>query len=275
MTTPFEKAGFKATDVLRVIDIEGRTSIKLGDLVTLKCDDGSNCPFFWNEDKTDYNCIRLNRLVKHEEKPEGKTPECIITRDQYEAAVLAATTQATITMPADGWIDWAGGECPVDSSAIVDVKLQSGVIHANRLAGEYSWKHEWTYSNIISYRLHQPKKAWQAEVDDESDLNECIGQQTPWNGEGLPPVGVEIEWREGKFWYPGTITAISEQLFIIKDRHGNEDSYSRKKTDIRPVTFERDELAAVIAASVEGGYVCPQQQLAIAADLIAAGYRKQ
>lgn len=128
----------------------------------------------------------------------------IITREQYEAALDAKN---------EGWVEWAGGKCPVDSSAIVDVKLQTGVIHANRLAGEYSWKHEWTYSNIIAYRLHQPQEAEQAEADDEADLNECISQDASpfWNGEGLPPVGCECEVSVdgGRSWC--TYRAINEK----------------------------------------------------------------
>ena len=41
----------------------------------------------------------------------------IITRDQYEA-VLAAKN--------DGWIDWGGGECPVEKGTLVDVRLRNG-----------------------------------------------------------------------------------------------------------------------------------------------------
>ena len=37
-----------------------------------------------------------------------------VTRDQYEAALAASS----------GWIEWCGGECPVDSDAIGDVKYR-------------------------------------------------------------------------------------------------------------------------------------------------------
>lgn len=60
-------------------------------------------------------------------------------------------------------------------------------------AGQAFWRHENSVVDIIAYRLHQPQEV--AEVDEEADLNECIGQdvQSVWSGDGLPPVGCECE----------------------------------------------------------------------------------
>ena len=83
----------------------------------------------------------------------------------------------------DGWIQWAGGKCPVDSYAIVEVKYRKpSPLHFNNdRAGDFSWSHDGIDGDIIAYRLQQPTKSEQvrddaAEADDESDLNECIGQ---------------------------------------------------------------------------------------------------
>lgn len=38
-----------------------------------------------------------------------------VTRAQYEAALAAS----------NGWIEWHGGDCPIDSDAIVEVKYRS------------------------------------------------------------------------------------------------------------------------------------------------------
>lgn len=119
---------------------------------------------------------------------------------QYGAALAAKN---------DGWIEWGGGEYPpVSTNTVVDVKLEKGYVQSGYPAGEYSWEHIWQDSNIIAYRLHQPQEAervraiaWDAytgitKSDDEADLNDCIGQ-TPalvWNGEGLPPVGCDVEY---------------------------------------------------------------------------------
>ncbi|MFU2368480.1 MAG: hypothetical protein ACM685_22895 [Enterobacteriaceae bacterium] len=125
----------------------------------------------------------------------------IITREQYEAALAAKS---------DGWIEWGGGECPVSDNAMVDVRYRDGQIHKAQRADYYEWGHGYahfvtTSAEIIAYRLHQPQEAEQAEADDETDLNECIGQDAApvWNGEGLPPVGCECEYslNGGKTWW--------------------------------------------------------------------------
>lgn len=92
---------------------------------------------------------------------------------KYESALAAS----------DGWIQWAGGECPADGDAIVEVKFRnpSPYQYNNDRAGDFDWLHTGSSSDIIAYRLHQPTKSEQAcydatETDDEADLNECIGQ---------------------------------------------------------------------------------------------------
>ena len=118
----------------------------------------------------------------------------IITREQYEAALAANN---------DGWIEWGGGECPVEEGALVDVKYRDGAIkkglralipNSGRSASRLFWVKDNLPTDIIAYRLHQPQEAEQAEADDEADLNEYIGQDSApvWSGEGLPPVGEKV-----------------------------------------------------------------------------------
>jgi len=205
----------------------------------------------------------------------------IITREQYEAALAEQGIHKIKfdcrIVGTDGWIDWPGGKPPVDNAAVVDLKFRGGEIASGLEAGKYYWPHTGYEHDIIAYRLHQPQEAVQAKADDEADLNDCIGQAPApvYSGYGVPPVGAAIEWREGRRWYPGTVTAIGEQLIIIKDQHGEEGSYSLEHTDFRRANFEVDELAAVIDASDEGGELIPSHQKAIAKHLIDAGYRKQ
>lgn len=58
----------------------------------------------------------------------------------------------------DGWIEWTGGDCPIDPDAWVEAKLRyGGPTHLARGAG-LSWKHgnihgPTTPSDIIAYRL--------------------------------------------------------------------------------------------------------------------------
>lgn len=120
----------------------------------------------------------------------------IITREQYESALAAKN---------DGWIEWAGGECPVDTKTLVDIRLKVGFTYKSCHPGDYSWRHAGGGGDIIAYRLHQTQEAEQAKADDEDNLNECIGQDAApvWNGEGLPPVGCECEYslNGGKTWW--------------------------------------------------------------------------
>lgn len=110
----------------------------------------------------------------------------IVTREQYEASLAASKA----VVGHDGWIQWTCGDCPVDSDAIVEVKYRkpNPCQFNNDRAGDFSWAHDGIDGDIIAYRLQNPTKsdqvradAWRSyagitENDDESDLNECIGQ---------------------------------------------------------------------------------------------------
>lgn len=109
----------------------------------------------------------------------------IITRDQYEAAMTAIPTADEF-----GWIQWAGGECPVDGDAIVEVKYRKPNPYQfnNDRAGDFTWSHDGFDGDIIAYRLQQPHEVKTAGIDVqrdavksndaqlEADLNDCIGQ---------------------------------------------------------------------------------------------------
>lgn len=97
----------------------------------------------------------------------------------------------------DGWIEWGGGECPVKSDSIVDVRFRSGDEEKANPACRWYWKHDGSHSDLIAYRLHRDINS-RTNDDLEQDLNECIGQDVDmpeWNGDGLPPDGVECEVR--------------------------------------------------------------------------------
>ncbi len=52
----------------------------------------------------------------------------------------------------NGWIEWNGGNCPVDYKTTVEVKLQDGE-HDTDLAGVYSWEHYHSNGDIVAYRV--------------------------------------------------------------------------------------------------------------------------
>lgn len=54
----------------------------------------------------------------------------------------------------DGWIEWNGGECPVEPHAPVEVRLRYyGNDFDSCFASDVSWKHYGTGGDIIAYRV--------------------------------------------------------------------------------------------------------------------------
>lgn len=182
---------------------------------------------------------------------DGQWQSAIITREQYEAALAAKN---------EGWIEWSGGECPVEESVLVDVKFRDGSIHKAQRANYYEWGHvrphfATTGCDIIAYRLHQPQKAEQPKADDEADLNECIGQGVApdWNGEGvIPPVGCVCErsWA-GDEWQPCKILFTSNQLVVVDLKEsGREDSYNIGDVTFRPIHSEAERKRNMVIAQM-------------------------
>lgn len=52
----------------------------------------------------------------------------------------------------DGWIEWGGGECPVEPMEIVEVKITQ-TSQAEGVAHCWDWHHEEGENNIIAYRI--------------------------------------------------------------------------------------------------------------------------
>lgn len=202
-----------------------------------KCDDDG----FWFLDSSRIGGFEVDTLA-------SDYTTAIITREQYEAALAAKN---------DGWIEWRGGECPVNPSEMVDVIFGRGGRMSTNIADCWRWNHSGTDSDIIAYRLHKLQEAekvsasaWSAyagitEADDESDLNECIGQDAApvWNGEGvMPPVGCECErsWA-GDEWQSCKILFASGQIVVVKLKEsGREDAYNIGDVTFRPIRTEAE-----------------------------------
>jgi hypothetical protein len=59
----------------------------------------------------------------------------------------------------EGWIEWSGGECPVDGAALVNVKFRDGG-QSNACPAHYFrvlWRHAGMHhtNDIIAYRIHK------------------------------------------------------------------------------------------------------------------------
>lgn len=79
---------------------------------------------------------------------------CEEAQDRVRAAIFKAETAMSEPQPdADGWIPWAGGECPVPGNTVVEVRCQNLVICKEK-ASEHWWDHlaDSGY-NIIAYRI--------------------------------------------------------------------------------------------------------------------------
>lgn len=182
--------------------------------------------------------IFLDELAIDHRKCGGSGAE--ITQEQYESA-LSASKEPLTGIVVDDWIEWSGGECPVNASEMVDVIFGRGGIMSTNIADCWRWNHSGTDSDIIAYRLHQPQEVEQAEADDEADLNECIGQEAApvWNGEGLPPVGCECECQFLDAWHVCKVLFVGAEV-IVGVIDGSERAFSVSHTKFRPLQSEAD-----------------------------------
>lgn len=53
----------------------------------------------------------------------------------------------------DGWIEWRGGECPVDGETPVWVKYRNEQVDTKSKAHSYRWFHDGDAFDIIAYRI--------------------------------------------------------------------------------------------------------------------------
>jgi hypothetical protein len=202
----------------------------------------------------------------------------IITRAQYEAALAASKA----VVGHNGWIQWAGGECPVDSDAIVEVRFSSGELGSGvARADSYIWRHEIDDANIVAYR---PRRDLNSNSNDdrlEQDLNDCIGQGVDvpeWDGDGLPPVGTVCManlangWTDVKVAYIGDEGGCREALvFEIKS---TKPAWADEFRPLRTEADRKRELAIEAILSDMRTIPCDlslRDEVAVIYDAIAAG----
>lgn len=175
--------------------------------------------------------------------------EGYVTREQYEAA-LAASKEMIINKPdSDGWISWCGGECPVDGDVVVDVKFraQGQADLDGDVADNFRWEHFSNGADVVAYRLHKSEH-----------------QKPQWDGDGLPPVGMEIEYKFTKVNYRtdfsrGKVLAYGmHNVFMEHWSSKNEFIQPLDKIEFRPIRSEADKQRDIIISKIEKAYKdCP------------------
>ena len=207
---------------------------------------------FWDYDgfRVDYSDLTTRELGCEE-----------VTREQYESALAAKNK---------GWIEWGGGECPVQTGVLVDVRYDDGVeefaLEANmpnktrfRTAAAAWWRKDGSSGDIIAYRLHKQQEAEQAEADDGADMDERIvkNDAAVWNGEGFPPVGCfcEVEDLDGMLVYgqgeSGEVIAHVENTAVIRMSYGLGCFEARF---LRPLRTEADKKRDAAINAIKESY---------------------
>lgn len=160
----------------------------------------------------------------------------IITRVQYEAALAKN----------DGWIEWGGGECPVEEGTLVDVRFRDGDDGINIESKNLHWFHKNWSADIMAYRLHKPyinSRANDGRL--EQDLNECIGQDVDmpeWNGDGVPPIGCACEMQDSKgTWLPVDIIAKNDGFTFGWSYDYRIVLFGDKADEFRPLRTEAEK----------------------------------
>lgn len=64
-----------------------------------------------------------------------------------------STTDTHRQIENDGWIEWRGGERPVDILVMVQTKLRSGKVMPSEVACYWGWQHNQSINDIIAYRV--------------------------------------------------------------------------------------------------------------------------
>ena len=84
--------------------------------------------------------------------------QTVLSCDEFDQIVAEIVADAV--RDADGWIEWKGGECPVDVDALVCCKLRSGKVSITAYhAGILSWRHDGNGADVIAYCPHKTQKS--------------------------------------------------------------------------------------------------------------------
>ena len=152
--TTAKDIGAKVGDEFVVVKPNGY--FKKGEIIHLDLDDGSTCPRFHSSNTGNWY-IEFKSLSPTQQKP---------TMDQQPEV-------DPLQPDADGWIEWKGGECPVEKGTLVDVKFRGcgeeigipALEPSDRNMSAYNWDNDNVRGDITAYRIHQSQEWPEDRVD--------------------------------------------------------------------------------------------------------------
>lgn len=92
--------------------------------------------------------------------------QTVMSRDEFDQIVAETAVQGE--SDSDGWIEWKGGEQPVEYGTLIDVKFRDGMEMFAAPVGVTTddfprhvldWSHDDRRGDIIAYRLRKPEQA--------------------------------------------------------------------------------------------------------------------
>lgn len=79
---------------------------------------------------------------------------CTHEPDFTRSGMICTSDEQAAHQPADdGWIEWAGGECPVGPEDAVEVKCKNGDTYKGWAPETYGWEHFGLQHDVIAYRV--------------------------------------------------------------------------------------------------------------------------
>lgn len=212
----------------------------------------------WSDVTLDCECIAIADVIcKHWNKT-------IVHRDEF----MKRWNERNPVVDSEGWIQWNGGEMPVEKGTLIDVKYRDGKINFHvEAGGEFPSKgsiptmtaNNWIKinvgSDIIAYRLHQPQ---QQKTPQQLAL-EKFG--TDWHdNEGVQPVddgilidvmfnhgGECVEPLDAKSWSFSCEDGLGEKessFTIMKWRIHSDDKESHADHGVKPLAFDDGPMAS-------------------------------
>lgn len=151
---------------------------------------------------------------------------------------LVAEWVEPATPDADGWITWAGGECPVPGDTVVEVRVRDGARDTNRADTWFvCWKNDNMPEDIVAYRvvMHAAPKVSEPAalpVTMEPDASDIRGIGMKYDG-GKPRVDLVLSG------FPRALLAVAEVATFGAAKYA-EDSWATVPEGVKRYTSAKD-----------------------------------